>query len=147
MAGAAMEDEDGINAINVTPLVDIMLVLLIIFMVASAYIVKEAIEVDLPKAATATQAVETTLSVVMDKHKAIYLNGSPSTIARLATACRQAAAKDKNTQAIFAADHSVTHGDVIELIDLVRRNGLERFALNVKRQKTGTGTFTGEKEP
>ena len=54
MAGGAQQDDDqGITAINVTPLVDIMLVLLIIFMVTSAYIVKPSIEVDLPKAAAA----------------------------------------------------------------------------------------------
>ena len=50
--GANIDDDDEITGINVTPLVDIMLVLLIIFMVASNYIVKEAIEVNLPKAAT-----------------------------------------------------------------------------------------------
>ena len=51
MAASVGDDDDGINAINVTPLVDIMLVLLVIFMVASAYIVKDTIEVELPKAA------------------------------------------------------------------------------------------------
>ena len=54
--GAHMDDDDEITGINVTPLVDIMLVLLIIFMVASNYIVKEAIEVNLPKAATGWRA-------------------------------------------------------------------------------------------
>ena len=50
--GANLDDDEGIVGINVTPLVDVMLVLLIIFMVASTYIVKNSIEVDLPKAAT-----------------------------------------------------------------------------------------------
>src|SRR5262245_58342092 len=132
-ASAKMDDDDGINEINVTPLVDVMLVLLIIFMVASAYIVKEAIEIELPKAATATDTVETTISIVMDKDRAIYLNGSPIDASRLAYACREAAHKNPTTQAIIAADHAVSHGDVFNLIDTVRSNGLERFALNVKR--------------
>ena len=73
MAGAAkIDDEDGINEINVTPLVDVMLVLLIIFMVASVYIVKESIELELPKAATATDTPETTVSIVMDKERAAH---------------------------------------------------------------------------
>jgi biopolymer transport protein TolR len=136
MAGAAkMDDEDGINEINVTPLVDVMLVLLVIFMVASVYIVKEAVELELPKAASATDAPETTISVVMDMKKALYLNGEPISEAGLARACEAAAKKDPRTQAIIAADHRVSHGDVISVIDLVRTHGLDRFALNVKKPK------------
>ena len=133
MAGAAkMDDDEGINEINVTPLVDVMLVLLVIFMVASVYIVKESIEIELPKAATATDTVETTVSIVMDRNRELYLNGEAISENSLASAIQQQAAKDASTQAIIAADHAVSHGDVIRLIDVVRSNGLERFALNVK---------------
>jgi biopolymer transport protein TolR len=139
MAGrtGGFDDEDGINEINVTPLVDVMLVLLVIFLVASVYIVKDAVELELPKAASATEAPETTISIVMDQRRALYLNGNPTDQARLAKACEEAAKKNANTQAIIAADHRVSHGDVIDIIDLVRTHGLERFALNVKRTKSG----------
>jgi biopolymer transport protein ExbD len=134
MAGASRADDDeGINEINVTPLVDIMLVLLVIFMVASVYIVKESIELELPKAASATDTPETTLSIVMDKERKLYLNGDPIEEAALVNAIQKQAEKDKNTQAMIGADHRVFHGDVIRLIDLVRTNGLDKFALNVKR--------------
>lgn len=134
MAGASkLDDDEGINEINVTPLVDIMLVLLVIFMVASVYIVKESIELELPKAASATDTPETTLSIVMDKERKLYLNGDPIEESALVAAVVKAAEKDKNTQAMIGADHRVYHGDVIRLIDLVRTNGLDRFALNVKR--------------
>jgi len=133
--GAKLDDDDGINEINVTPLVDVMLVLLVIFLVASVYIVKESVEVELPKAASATDAPESTVSIIMDAKRALYLNGNPSTEQAIAVACDAASKKDPNTQAIIAADHSVSHGDVIGLIDLVRTHGLERFALNVKRPK------------
>jgi biopolymer transport protein TolR len=138
MAGALnLDDDDGITEINVTPLVDVMLVLLVIFLVASIYIVKESIEVELPKAASATDTVDTTLSIVIDKHGALYLNGDPSDQSRIARACESAAAKNSQAQAIIAADNQVKHGDVIAIIDLVRTHGLERFALNVKRPKEG----------
>ena len=138
MAGRAdMDGDDGINEINVTPLVDVMLVLLVIFLVASVYIVKDAVELELPKAASATEAPESTISIVMDERRSLYLNGKATNEAYLAQACAAAAAKNPNTQAIIAADHRVSHGDVINVIDLVRTNGLERFALNVKRKKTG----------
>ena len=139
MAGASrMDDDDGINEINVTPMVDVMLVLLVIFLVASVYIVKESIELELPKAASATDTVESTLSIVMDKERKLYLNGEPTSEEALGTACEKAAEKDKTTQAIIAADHRVYHGDVIHLIDVVRTHGLDRFALNVKRPEAAS---------
>ena len=131
-ASAKWDDDDGINEINVTPLVDVMLVLLVIFMVASIYIVKDAIEVDLPKAASAGETLDTTLAIVIDRDGRLYLNGRPTPADVIAQACAQAAAKDPNAQAIIAADQNVKHGDVITVIDLVRTNGLTRFAINVK---------------
>jgi biopolymer transport protein TolR len=132
MAAQLGDDEDGINAINVTPLVDVMLVLLVIFMVASIYIVKESIEVELPKAATATDSTDLTLSLVLDKQNKLYLNGNPTTETEIASACQRAVTKDPNVQAIIAADEGVRHGSVVRLIDLIRLNGLTRFAINVK---------------
>lgn len=134
MAGSAklQDDDDGINEINVTPLVDVMLVLLVIFLVASVYIVKDAIEVDLPKAAKTSEVPETTLAIVLDSKGKLYLNGAPTNHAAIASACKAAAAKNPNSQAIIAADNDVRHGHVIAIIDLVRTNGLSRFAINVK---------------
>jgi biopolymer transport protein ExbD len=141
MAGSAkFDDDDGINEINVTPLVDVMLVLLVIFMVASIYIVKDAIEVDLPKAASAGETLDTTLAIVIDREGRLYLNGRPSPDDVIAQACAAAAAKDPNAQAIIAADQNVKHGDVIRVIDMVRTNGLVRFAINVKPSDILDGT-------
>jgi biopolymer transport protein TolR len=134
MAGSAKwDDDDGINEINVTPMVDVMLVLLVIFLVASIYIVKDAIEVDLPKAASAGETLDTTLAIVIDREGRLYLNGRPTPDELIGQACKQAAEKDANAQAIIAADQNVKHGDVIRVIDLVRTNGLTRFAINVKQ--------------
>ena len=77
MAASVGDDEDGINAINVTPLVDIMLVLLVIFMVASAYIVKDTIEVELPKASTGSESTDLTLSLVLDRDNQLYRCNEP----------------------------------------------------------------------
>ena len=141
MAGSAKwDDDDGINEINVTPLVDVMLVLLVIFMVVSIYIVKDAIEVDLPKAASAGEALDTTLAIVIDREGRLYLNGRPTPREVIAQACAQASARDSNAQAIISADQNVKHGDVIGVIDLIRSNGLVRFAINVKQSDIVDGT-------
>ena len=109
-ASAKMDDDEGINEINVTPLVDVMLVLLVIFLVASIYIVKESIEVELPKAASAGETLDTTLSIVIDREGRTYLNGRPSSDEIIAKACSAAAAKDSNAQAIIAAVATVEPG-------------------------------------
>lgn len=131
-AGVKMDDDEGITEINVTPLVDVMLVLLVIFLVASIYIVKDAIEVELPKAASAGEALDTTIAIVIDREGRLYLNGRPASDKIIGDTCAAAAAKDTNAQAIIAADQNVKHGDVIRVIDMVRTNGLTRFAINVK---------------
>jgi biopolymer transport protein TolR len=142
-SNARWDDDDGINEINVTPLVDVMLVLLVIFMVASVYIVKDAIEVDLPKAASAGETLDTTLAVVIDREGRLYLNGRPAESSLIASACADAAAKDPNAQAIIAADQNVRHGDVISIIDLIRSNGLVRFAISVKPSEIIDGSIAG----
>ena len=76
--GASADDDDIITDINVTPLVDIMLVLLIIFMLTANLIDNPAIEVDLPEASTGEASEPTTVGLVLTKDGTIYLNGSPT---------------------------------------------------------------------
>ena len=124
--GLKFDDDEGMNEINVTPLVDVMLVLLVIFMVASVYIVKDAIEVELPKAASGSDVVETTLSIVIDKQGALYLNGEPSE--RIASRARAKRPPRLPPRRRSSPPTASSHGDVIRVIDIVRTNGLERFA-------------------
>ena len=77
MAGAADSEDDSITGINVTPLVDITLVLLIIFMVTASYIVKETIEVELPRAAHGGETVQKTFALLVTREGQAYLNGVP----------------------------------------------------------------------
>src|SRR5213076_3648982 len=77
MAGGAEQDDEGITGINVTPLVVITLVLLIIFMVTASYIVKETIEVELPRAAHGGETVQKTFAVLVTREGRSFLNGVP----------------------------------------------------------------------
>ncbi len=131
--GANLDDDEGINDINVTPLVDIMLVLLIIFMVASTYIVKPSIEVELPKAATGNEdQLDTTLSIAISASQELELNGEPSTEEAIAARCREVKQREGDkAQAIISADKRVPHGRVVRIIDLVRQNGVLKFAINI----------------
>ena len=116
------DDEPGpmIVNINVTPLVDITLVLLIIFMVTASYIVSPAIHVDLPKAASGTEQQRTALGLTLTKEGALYLNGAPSDDEAVKRFIGGELPRNPDLQALIAADRAVPHGDVVHVIDLVQ---------------------------
>jgi biopolymer transport protein ExbD len=131
--------DDMIAAINVTPLVDITLVLLIIFMVTATYVVREAIEVDLPRAASGGETVGPTLAFAIDREGKLFLDGTPATLDAAREAVRTAVARSPEARALISADRAVSHGRVIEVIDLVKQEGLTRFAIDVERAEGAGG--------
>ncbi|HLK91085.1 MAG TPA: biopolymer transporter ExbD [Polyangia bacterium] len=120
-----------ITDINVTPLVDIMLVLLIIFMLTANLIAKQAIEVELPRASQSTTLNPTTLAITLTRDGSLYLNGRPAMPADLREAVRAAVAKDPKTQAIISGDKSVSHGRVVWVLDTVKALGVASFAIQI----------------
>ena len=133
--GGEDEADEPISDINVTPLVDITLVLLIIFMVTASYIVNPAIRVDLPKAATGEEVVQTTLALGLDREGTLFLNGNRSSYDEVRAVIARALPEKPDLQAVIAADRAVAHGEVIRLIDTVRQAGVRRFAINVERDQ------------
>lgn len=131
MGGGSNRRSGLISEINVTPLVDIMLVLLIIFMLTANLIAKKAIEVDLPKASQGTTPEVTTLGITLTKTGELYLNGEAVTAAGLRSAVVAAIQKDAKSQAIIAADRMTSHGRVVWVIDLVKQSGVASFAINI----------------
>ena len=136
MAGKISDsDDDLISDINVTPLVDVMLVLLIIFMVTANYIVNQSINIQLPKADTGESTATTkNLAFVVDKDSKLYLDGQPVELADITS--RITAEKKSNPdvalQALISADTETPHGTVVKLIDTVRKNGITDLAINVE---------------
>jgi biopolymer transport protein TolR len=128
-------DDDLISGINVTPLVDVVLVLLVIFMVTATYIVRAAIEVELPRAAHGGEAVGTVLSVVLTKEGDVYLDGVRRSEGELVDRTKAAVSSDKDARVIIAADKGALHGAVVRVIDLVRGAGVTRFAIHVEKER------------
>ena len=126
MAMAQVETDDGINGINVTPLVDIMLVLLIVFMIATKLDQPGAMDVQLPRASTATEIQPTTLAIVIHKDGRMEANGSPTTLPGVEAAARRAGG---DTQATISGDRGVSYERVIAAMDALRRGGLYKLAL------------------
>ena len=133
MAGRAADEDEGgmITDINVTPLVDITLVLLIIFMVTASLIVQPALRVELPKAATGEDTVKTTLALQLEKDGTLSLNGTRASEKDVRDFIVRALPVMPDLQAVIAADKAVSHGQVVHLIDLVRQAGVHKFAISV----------------
>ena len=140
MAGTThYEDDEGgpgaITDINVTPLVDITLVLLIIFMVTAPMIVNNpSIKVELPKAASASDSVASVAAVTLSKDGKTYYNQEPMNEGEIVNHFKAAIAGNKDLNLIVSADKEVAHGRVVHMIDLAKLEGISKFAINVELQ-------------
>jgi biopolymer transport protein ExbD len=134
-SGTDTNDDDSITGINVTPLVDITLVLLIIFMVTATYIVKETIEVELPRAAHGGETVQRTFAVVLTKEGKLYVNGVETDDAGLVAAVRKAREGGEDVQAIIGADKAATHGAVTHVLDELKGAGVIKFAIEIQAER------------
>jgi len=139
-AGLQESGDDEITGINVTPLVDVVLVLLIIFMVTANFIVRETMEVDLPRAANAGETVQGLVALVMDRQGRLYLDGVEVSEAQLRRRVAESVMRDPETRAILSADQSLPYGEVMHLIDVVKGEGVSRFALNIEKDTRARGS-------
>lgn len=133
-----------ITGINVTPLVDITLVLLIIFMVTAKLVVSRALPLDLPKAATGGE-VQQIFSVSLRADGVSFVDGVPvPEDAMLLTRARKALAQHPELRAVVQADGSVEHRRVMHTLDILRQAGLSRVAFGVSQ---GAPVQTVDTEP
>lgn len=130
MASANSDDEEMITGINVTPLVDVVLVLLVILMVTATYLVARTIPVDLPKAATGEASVSP-LAITLDARGKIYLDGAAVDRDELRRRIQRRRQEAPETRAVIAADGNLAHRVVVSLVDLLRVEGITQFAINV----------------
>lgn len=131
--GASDNDESAITGINVTPFVDIALVLLIIFMVTAKYIVTpQTIPVDLPRGATGGPTQMTAMAISVNQAGEFFVDGRPVSDEALLAYARQKKAENPEVRAIIAADSRVTHGRVVRVIDIVRQAGVAKFAIQTQ---------------
>jgi biopolymer transport protein ExbD len=128
MAHASSSSDDSITGINVTPLVDITLVLLIIFMVTAKLIVGQSVPLDLPKAATAG-ITQTVLTVEIDDRGRVSANGQPvADRPALEQKAKAALNDDPALRALISASARASHGTVLSVMDSLRKVGLTKIA-------------------
>jgi biopolymer transport protein ExbD len=129
------EDDNGpISSINVTPFVDVVLVLLVIFMVTAPLLMQDSLGIHLPKAASSDKKLSSKMGVAVTRQGQILLNGELASPEAVSARVRQALASDPETQALISADGDARHADVVRAIDLIKSAGMNRFAIQIERQ-------------
>ena len=127
-------DNGSIVEINVIPLVDIILVVLIIFMVAAPLVMQPKIDINLPKSTSAKDDKDKSpLRVVLGKQGELFLNNSPITIEGLEVESRKLVSANAETAALLVADKDATLEMVTELVDAVKNGGVKKVAFSIQK--------------
>ncbi|MCC7440289.1 MAG: biopolymer transporter ExbD [Bdellovibrionales bacterium] len=137
MAAELPDAEHGgpIASINVTPFVDVVLVLLVIFMVTAPMLMKDVLGIRLPKSVSADAQKPTTFGVAVNRAGQILLDGIPVDQEGLTRRAKDTLALDPEVQAVIAADGDARHEDVVRAIDWVQQAGMKRFGLQIQRER------------
>ena len=132
--GGGGGDDEPIASINVVPLVDIILVVLIIFMVTAPLVLKPTIDINLPKASSGDESPPTPLNIAIGRDGAINLNGQPSSLADVTAFATKMAQEKPETAAILQADKTVTLETLTSIIDVVKTAGIKKVAFSIEKK-------------
>ena len=123
-----------VSGINVTPLVDVCLVLLIILMVSSTYIVAQSLKIQLPKSHSTDGTAEKPATVTLKKDGGLRWNDHDANEDEIARELKKAADADPETNLVVSADREVQHGRVVHVLDIAKLAGITKFAINVQAE-------------
>jgi biopolymer transport protein ExbD len=123
-----------IVGINVTPMVDVVLVLLVILMVSATWIVSQSMKVDLPNTATSDGSAASLAAVTINPKGELLFNDQPVTEPQLKQKLAEAGKKGDDVTLIVSADKAAQHGIVVHVLDLARSSNITKFAVQVERE-------------
>lgn len=115
------------SEINITPLTDVMLVLLIIFMVASPILVSGVLKVKLPNSSSSESGIVNNVEIFLTKKNEIFINNKLILEKELQSYLKNEFLRTGNTDVILNADVSVTYGEVVHLLDIVKGAGATKL--------------------
>ena len=141
--GTSFESDDqddstgsGFSSINVTPFVDVMLVLLVIFMITAPMLIKDIIDIKLPKTATSDGQKAELIGIAINKDGQVLLNGTLVDDENLKSQVKEILAINPNTQGVISADVELPYGKVVRVIDQLKIAGLDKFAVQIEKEET-----------
>ncbi len=116
-------------SISITPLIDVVLLLVIFFMLSSTFVVQPGIKVRLPEAVTAERGEPRDLVLILTREGVLYLNDHKVTVRQLAGELTREFRARKDAYLIIRADKDVRHGRVVAVMDLAKQAGARRLAI------------------
>jgi biopolymer transport protein TolR len=123
------------EGINITPFTDVVLVLLIIFMIATPLLIRSEIKVNLPRTSNAEAAPQKTLVITIDAAGSVYVEGARTALANLRPGLVAALAKRPGSPVIIMGDRDVRYDLVIRVLEIARSAGVNRLSLAVEVRK------------
>ena len=126
-------DDDEIGNINITPMVDVILVLLVIFMVTANFLKKESININLPKVQAADPNVSQSVQVAITRDGKILLEGQSTTEEKLFANLQRDSKFRPNMRLTLSADENLSYGTITKLMGIIRKAGVTKIALSVKK--------------
>ncbi len=124
-----------ISGINITPFTDVVLVLLIIFMIATPLLIRSELKVNLPKTATADTATTRNIVITIDAAGSVYLDGARVSVTQLSSALAATLAKRPGSPVIIMGDREVRYDLVVRVLEIARSSGVAKLSLAVEVRK------------
>ena len=124
-----------IAGINITPLTDVVLVLLVIFMIATPLLMRSEIKVNLPRTAAADAAAQKNIVVTIDSAGNVYVDGGRVALAQLAPTLSATLGKRPNAPVIIMGDRDVRYDLVVRVLEIAKSCGVARLSLAVQIKK------------
>jgi len=130
MSAPILQDDDGtVTGINVTPMVDIMLVLLIVFMVTANFVSESFLKINVPKVADVETSTTPSLSVAVNEKGDLLLKNAKQDAEGLKAGLIREVSLNPNVRVTLTADSKLPYQRVVEVLDIIKQAGVSRVAL------------------
>lgn len=133
MGAPVGNDDEAISDINIVPLVDIILVVLIIFMVTAPALMKPSVPLQLPEASSGDPTEPTLLQIAITSDSRVLVNNQEADEGEARRLAGLEVERNPEVQAVVAADRDVPYGTVVRVLDWVKSSGVKKFAVTTDR--------------
>ncbi len=133
MASKAGSSQDTISEINVVPLVDIILVVLIIFMVTAPALIKPSVAINLPEASSGDETTPSLLNIAITAEGSVSINNQTVNEEEARVLAHQEVERNPEVQAVIIADRDLAYGQIIRVLDWVKSSGVKNFAVTTDK--------------
>lgn len=133
MSANYIDDDGTVTGINVTPMVDIMLVLLIVFMVTANFVSEQGLKINVPKTQDTETSTTVSLSVAVTDKGELLFKSAKTTADNLKAALTREVGVNPNTRVTLAADSKLSYQQVVNVLDIIKQAGVAHVALTTEK--------------